>query len=155
MCEPTKPDKLMLFSWYNFRRRKGRSPKPVKINRRSVLFRTRLEMEHLTEYIITSYCVLLQNVIPCLGRLVLCICCFEIPQKALFSVCGGLNQQTFLLSQYQRLDCGFNLGKKHLEAEADLLKLVKKSPRGIWLGARKVDNSFFHSQRIQRSAASF
>lgn len=111
-------------------------------------------MEHLTEYIITSYCVLLQNVILCLDRLVLCTCCFEILQKALFSVCDGLNQQIFLFSQYQRLDCGFNLDEKHLEAEVDVLQLVKKSPQGIPLGAGKVDNGFFHLQKTQHSAAS-
>lgn len=78
VCAPTKPDKLILLSWYNFRGHKGHTPKPVKIDRISANLSaiwTRLEVKPITEYIITSYFVLLQNItlhwLSCIMRLLL------------------------------------------------------------------------------------
>lgn len=156
LCVPTKPDKLILLSWYNFRGRKGHIPKPVKINRSSANlseFWTRLKVKCVSEYI-TSYFVLLQNVSfpwsSCVMHLLLLN-----TAVGLYSVCGGLSQQIFLLSRYQRAECGFNIDKMHLETMADLLKVMKRRPQGIPLGAGKVDNSSLHPTNLQHSAYSW
>lgn len=85
---------------------------------------------------------------PSLGHPVLCTCCFETLQW------GGLSQQILLLSRYLRAECGFNIDKKHLETKTDLLKLMKRRPQGVPLGAGKVDNSSFHPTKVQHSAYS-
>lgn len=94
VCAPTKPDKRILLFWYNFRGHKGHTPKPVKIDRSSANLSaiwTRLEVKPITEYIITSYFVLLQNItlhwLSCVTHLLL----WNTAGGALFSVCGGLN----------------------------------------------------------------
>lgn len=91
---------------------------------------------------------------PSLGCLVLCTCCFETLQWSFFSVCGAPSQQILLLSPYLRAECGFNIDKKRLETKTDLLKLMKRRPQGIPLGAGKVDNSSFHPTKVQHSAYS-
>lgn len=91
---------------------------------------------------------------PSLGHLVLCTCCSETLQWGFFSGCGGPSQQILLLSLYQRAECGFNIDKKHLETKTDLLKVMKRRPQGIPLGAGKVDNSSFHPTKVQHSAYS-
>lgn len=93
VCVPTKPDKLILLSWYNFRGHKGHIPKPVKIDRSSANlvqfgqgWKWNLSLSISLQVILFSF-----RILPYIGYLALRTCCFEILQGALFLVCGGLN----------------------------------------------------------------